>query len=110
MLPLCNREALVHDLRNVPGTQFAQIIEVRIISNIFTYLHTLLGDEIIAHLKKGRNGCFAKTVFNFLRADEKGSCTAIIKGKTANLGDGEGMQVPCTLHFKGATKFIDLLR
>ena len=31
MLPLCNRETLVYDLRNVPGT-FAQIIEVRIIS------------------------------------------------------------------------------
>ena len=27
LLPLCNRETLVYDLRNVPGT-FAQIIEV----------------------------------------------------------------------------------
>ena len=31
LLPLCNQETLVYDLRNVPGT-FAQIIEVRIIS------------------------------------------------------------------------------
>ena len=30
-MPLCNREILVYDLRNVPGT-FAQSIEVRIIS------------------------------------------------------------------------------
>ena len=61
-------------------------------------------------LKKGRTGGFAKTVFYFLRADEKGSCIAIVKGKAVNLGDGEGMQVPCTLHFKGTTKFIDVLR
>ena len=27
LLPLCNRETLVYDLRNVPGT-FAQIVEV----------------------------------------------------------------------------------
>ena len=66
----------------------------------------MLGAEIVGHLKKGRTGRFAKTVFYFL----KGSCTAIVKGKAINLGDGEGMQVPCTLHFKGTTKFIDVLR
>ena len=26
------------------------------------------------------------------------------------LGDGEGMQVPCTLQFKGTAKFINVLR
>jgi hypothetical protein len=129
LLPLCNRETLVYDLRNVPGT-FAQIIEVRIISKKAECVRSkalkavpepknvvdkyavcvMLGDEIVGHLKKGRTGCFAKTVFYFLRADEKGSCTAIVKGKAVNLGDGEGMQVPCTLHFKGTTKFIDVLR
>lgn len=61
-------------------------------------------------MKKGRTGRFAKTVFYFLRVDEKGSCIAIVKGKAVNLGDGEGMQVSCTLHFKGTTKFIDVLR
>jgi len=70
----------------------------------------MLGDEIVGHLKKGRTGRFAKTVFYFLRADEKCSCTAIVKGKAVNLGDGEGMQVPCILHFKGTNKFIDVLR
>ena len=53
---ICNGETLVYDLGNVPGT-FVQIIEVHIISKIFTYLHTLLGDEIIGHLKKGRTLC-----------------------------------------------------
>ena len=70
----------------------------------------MLGDEIVGHLKKGRTGRFAKTVFYFLRVDEKGLCVAVVKGKAVNFGDGEGMQVPCTLHFKGTTKFIDVLR
>ena len=43
------------------------------------------------YLKKGRTGRFAKTVFYFLRADEKGSCTAAVKGKAVNLENGEGM-------------------
>ena len=79
-------------------------------SKIFTSLHTLLSDEIIRHLTKGRTGRFAKTVFYILRADGKGSFTAIGKSKDVNLGDVEDMQVPCTLHFKGTTKYIDLLR
>ena len=79
-------------------------------SKIFTSQHTLLSDEIIRRLKKGRTERFAKRVFYFLRADEKGSFTDIGKSKAVNLGDVEGMQVPCPLHFKGTTKFIDLLR
>ena len=70
----------------------------------------MLGDEIVGHLNKGRTARFAKTVFYFLRADEKGLCVAIVKGKAVNFGDGERMQVPCTLHFKGTTKFIHVLR
>ena len=44
----------------------------------------MIGDEIVGHLKKGRTGGFAKTVFYFLRADEKGPCTAVVKGKAVN--------------------------
>ena len=54
----------------------------------------MLGDKIVGHLKKGRTGRFAKTVFYFLRADEKGSCTAIVKGKAVNLG----MAKACKYH------------
>ena len=53
--------------------------------------------EVVGHLKKGKTCRFAKTIFYFLRADKKNSCTAIVKGKPANLGNGDGMQVPCTL-------------
>ena len=45
----------------------------------------------------------------FLRAYEYGSCDVLIKGKPINLGDGDGMQVPCSLNFTGRKKFIDIL-
>ena len=59
----------------------------------------LLHDRVVGHLKRGKSGRFAKTIFYFLRADTYSSCTVIIKGKAVNLGDGEGMQVPCKLKF-----------
>lgn len=70
----------------------------------------LLGEDAVGHLKKGKSGRFAKTVFYFLRADKTGSCSVIVRGKPVNLGDGEGMQVPCSLHFTGQKAFIEVLR
>ena len=58
-------------------------------------------NEIVGHLQLGKDGKFAKTVFYFLRADEYGSCDVLIKGKPVNPGDGDGMQVPCSLNFTG---------
>ena len=69
----------------------------------------VLGDEIVGHLKEGKTGRFAGTISYFLWGDKKGPCAAIVKGKAVNFGDGEGMQVPCTLHFKGTKKFINAL-
>ena len=63
-------------------------------------------NEIVGHLPLGKDGKFAKTVFYFLRADEYGSCNVLIKGKLVNLGDGDGMQVSCTLNFVDRKKFI----
>ena len=57
----------------------------------------LLGDKVVGHLKRRRSGRFAQTISYFLRADPCSSCRVIIKGKAVNLGDGEGMQVPCKL-------------
>ena len=56
---------------------------------------------------KGKSGHSAKTIFYFLRADKKNDCTVVATGKAINRGDGEGMQVPCTLNFKGHRKWID---
>ena len=66
--------------------------------------------EIVGHLPLGKDGKFAKTVFYFLRADEYGSCNVLIKGKPVNLGDGDEMQVSCTLNFVGQKKFICILQ
>ena len=38
-------------------------------------------------------GKFPKKIFDFLRADLFGKCTAIVTGKPLNLGDGEGMKL-----------------
>ena len=59
---------------------------------------------------KDKSGRFAKTIFYLLRADTKNNCTVVATYKAVNCGDGEGMQVPCTLYFKGHQKFIDILK
>ena len=58
-------------------------------------------NEIVGYLTLGKDGNFAKTAFYFLRADDYGSCNVLIKGKPVNLGDGDGMQVLCSLNFVG---------
>ena len=58
-------------------------------------------NQIIGYLPLGKDGKFAKTAFYFLRADDYGSCNVLIKGKPVNLGDGDGMQVLCSLNFVG---------
>ena len=34
----------------------------------------------------------------------------MVTGKAVNRGDRDVMQVPCTLHFEGAERFIDILK
>ena len=67
-------------------------------------------ETIVGHLKLGDNGRFAKTIFYCLRADTRYSCSVVVKGKAVNLGDGDGMQVPCTLSFVGKVIFIEVLQ
>ena len=66
-------------------------------------------NEIVGNIPLGKDGKFAKTVFYFLKADEYDSRNVLIKGKPVNLGDGDGMQVSCTLNFVGRKKFICIL-
>ena len=70
----------------------------------------LKNNGIIGHLPKGTNGKFAKTLFYFLRSDKYGSCFLFIKDKAINLGDGDGMLVPCTLFFKVSSNFMTFCR
>ena len=67
-------------------------------------------NKIAGHLLLRKSGKFAKTIFYFLRADELSSCKIVVTGKPVNLGDGEGMQVPCKLIFTGIEKCIDILK
>ena len=69
------------------------------------------GKKIVGHLGKGKNGRFAKTIFYFLREDPaRSKCTVTVKGKAVNLGDGDGMQVPCRLKLEGDKDFVTLLK
>ena len=65
---------------------------------------------IVGYLKKGKSGRFAKTIFYYLRSHPQANCTAKVTGKRFNLGDGEGLQVPCILQFTGERKFISVLK
>ena len=63
---------------------------------------------IVGHLKKGKSGRFTKTIFYYLRSHPQANCTAKVTGKRFNLGDGEGLQVLCSLQFTGERKFISV--
>ena len=65
---------------------------------------------IVGHLKKEESGRLAKTIFYYLRSHPQANCTAKVTGKRFNLGDGEGLQVPCILQFTGERKFISVLK
>ena len=66
--------------------------------------------DVVGHLSKGRSARFAKTVSYFLRASNENCCRVEVTGKRVNLGDGEGLQIPCILHFSGEAKFISKLK
>ena len=62
--------------------------------------------EVVGHLSKGKSGRFAKIISFFLRADDTHSCHIRVTGKRVNLGDGQGLQIPCTLILNGQGKYI----
>ena len=65
---------------------------------------------IVGHLPLGKDGRFAKMIFYFLRADKYAECKVIITSKKVNLGDGNGMQVPCLLKISGTKNMLQILR
>ena len=64
--------------------------------------------SIERHLPLGKNGKFAKMIFYFLRADQDAECKVVITGKEVNLGDKDGMQVPCKLKISGPRKMVEI--
>ena len=66
--------------------------------------------RVIGHLKKGKTGRYAKTVFYFLRANPINTASITVTGKRVRFRDRQGLQIPCTILFKGEEKYIDILK
>ena len=64
----------------------------------------------MGHLPLGKTDNFTKTIFYFLGADKYSICGVEITRKQVDLGDGEGMQVPCKLKITGKSKFVNILQ
>ena len=56
--------------------------------------------RVVGHLK----------IASFFLNNRFCSCTAVVNRSPVNLGDGEGMQVDCTLRFVGKHAYISILR
>ena len=65
--------------------------------------------QVIGHLKKGKTGQYAKTIFCFLWANPMNTARIPVTGKRVNFGDGQGLQIPCTILFKRDDKYIEVL-
>ena len=66
--------------------------------------------NIVGHLKKDKTGRFAKTLLYFLRSDPYSKCHAKVTWKRCNLGNGNGLQVPCILYISGQAEFMSILQ
>ena len=66
-------------------------------------------EKVAWQLKKGATGRFAKAIFFFLKGDPYSKAKTITSRCRCDLGDREGLQVPCKLKLVGHRKFIYLL-
>ena len=66
--------------------------------------------RVIGHLKKGKTIRYAKTDFYFLRANPMNAATITVTGKSVNFGNGQGLQIPCTILFKIEEIYIEVLK
>ena len=66
--------------------------------------------DVVGHLSKGRFARFTKTVSYFLRVSNENCCWVEVTGKRVNLGNGEGLQIPCILHSSGEAKLVSKLK
>ena len=66
--------------------------------------------RVIGHLKKGKTGRYAKTVFYFPRANPMNAARITDTGKTVNFGNEQDMQIPCIILFKREEIYIEALK
>ena len=53
--------------------------------------------QIVGDLSKGNSVRFVKAVFYFIRGNHQNTCKVDIREQRVNLGDEQGLQVPCTI-------------
>ena len=66
--------------------------------------------RVIGHLKKGKTIRYAKTDFYFLRANPMNAATITVTGKSVNFGNGQGLQIPCTILCKREEIYIEVFK
>ena len=66
--------------------------------------------RVTDHLKKGKTGRYAKTDFDFLRTNPMNAARITVTGKSVNFGNGQGLQIPCTILFKREEIYIEVLK
>ena len=66
--------------------------------------------DVVGCLSKRRSARFAKTVSYFPRARNENCVRVKVTGKKVTIGNGEGLQIPCILHFSGEAKFFSKLK
>ena len=64
--------------------------------------------KIVEFLPLRKKGKFAKTIFHLIQADPYRKCDITATGKTLNLGDGDGMQVPGVLCLSGHKFMVEI--
>ena len=77
---------------------------------LINMLWLLLKTRVIDHLKKGKTVPYTKTVFYFLQVNPMNTSSINVTGKKVNFGDGQGLQIPCAISFKGEEKYIEVLK
>ena len=55
---------------------------------------------------KSKNWLISKNYFILSSWNNEISCKVKVTGKTGSIGNGEGLQIPCRLHFTGDVKYI----
>ena len=102
-----------HIYKNIWTPQLDELLEVstELDNPMDKFVVTVKKNQNIeGHLKKGKTGRFAKTLFYFLRSDSYSKCHAKVTWKRCNLGDGDGLQVPCILNISGQAEFMSILQ
>ena len=66
--------------------------------------------QVIDHFKTGKAGRYAKTVFYFPQANPMNIASITVTGKRVNFGEGQGLQIPCKILFKGEEKYFAVLK